>query len=100
MVFAEWDKLVAGDEVSNFQKIADQLDAMHGLPYILWVSMLFFLCFWMVDKPACCCCSDNKLAGFAYFCHLFLWFFFFLLTIIVVAIGYGTMEVAKTEKID
>jgi len=97
-VFAQIDTFVDGKEVKQFKDMAGLLSLLHALPYVLWISMFFFTCFWMVDKPACCCCSTNKGAGVAYCFHLFLWFFFFIVTVIFCGIGYGIKEGGKTQK--
>jgi len=99
-VFAEIDKIIDSKEVKEFKEYAEFVVLLHALPYILWISMFIFVCFWMADTPACCCFSQDKGAGFAYSCHLFFWIFFFIVIAVLTLVGYGIEEGAKTQKLE
>lgn len=96
---AQIDSFTNTKEVRDFKDQAGNLKLLHGLPYVLVLSMVFFSCFWYADQPACCCCSEKKGAGCAYFLHLLLWLVFFIVTVSVVGSGYAVKEYVKTERI-
>jgi hypothetical protein len=75
------------DVVKTFEDNSDKLVLMHALPYVLLVSMLFFLCFWQKDA-ACCCCGGSVVGCVGLVLHLILWLTFFVISLVIVSVAW------------
>jgi hypothetical protein len=75
--------------IKDVTKHADKLKAMHALPWILVVTMVFFTMFWAHNGGVCCCCEGGSMLGC---CCLLMpsvlfWFVFFVFACIILAVG-------------
>jgi len=95
------DAMANSKDVKKMTDYMENLKLMHGLPYILVLSMAFFTLFWWFSGGVCCCCRGGNCLGC--FCclipHLLLWVVYAALASAVVIIGYMVPKVAETTKI-
>lgn len=92
------DTFTTGDSVNDVKDGVDRLSALHGLPYCMLLSMLFFACFWYAEKPACCCCGGKFLSGCAFFFHLSCcWFLFVWCAVFIAVRGLTLDQIEKTR---
>lgn len=68
----EIDNMINNEMVQTYVDNTDKLVAAHALPYVLVVSMLFFLIFWCRDA-ACCCSGGSCLGCVALLFHVLFW---------------------------
>jgi len=91
------DALMDNDLVNDFDKFADNLPFLHGLPYILIISMIFFTVFWYKDA-AFCGCGGSFLGSAAVLFHWLTWIPSFILSCIIWGTGYAFQnELDKVE---
>jgi len=83
------DAMAASDSVKKLEENKSYLEYLHGLPYILVMSLVFFTLFWWWSGGVCCCCKGGNCIGCC--CclipHLVLWWFYFALAALFVAMG-------------
>jgi len=82
----EIGKFIDGDLVKQFNDYSQYMDYLHGLPYILVLSMVFFTC-WFAKDGACCCCGASCIGCLALIPYFVLWLAFFIISSLVVGIG-------------
>jgi len=95
----EIDKLIDNDMVKSFKEFTDYLVALHGLPYVVVISMLFFTCFWYKDA-ACMCCGGSFLGAVVMVLHFLFWLASCVVCIIIVAVGYAFSEKKDEIKLE
>jgi hypothetical protein len=81
------DTLMDNNVINEFEKYSDNLPYLHGLPYVLIISMLFFTCFWWKDG-ACCGCGGSSLGSLAMMMHLLTWIASFILSCVIFGTGW------------
>jgi len=72
--------------VKRWSDHEDQLVALHALPYIMVLALLFFTCFW-VRGAVCCCCREGTIAGLALIPFVLLWLTSFVIYFIIFVMG-------------
>lgn len=96
-VNSQIDTFTTGENVDDIKTVVNGLNALHGLPYCMLLSMLFFACFWYAEKPACCCCGGKFISGCAFMFHLSCcWFLFFWCALFVAIRGVTLDQMEKT----
>merc|ERR1719230_1452530 len=78
--------MIDNEAVKNVQDNVSLLQLMHALPYLLVISMLFFLCFWLKDA-APPCCGGSVLGCLPALLHLLTWLVFLVLSSVICSIG-------------
>lgn len=95
------DAMATSKDIKKMTDYMENLKLMHGLPYILVLSMAFFTLFWWFSGGVCCCCRGGNCLGCC--CclipHLLLWVVYCALASVVVIIGYLVPKVAEETKI-
>lgn len=95
------DEMANSKDVKKMTDYMEKLKLMHGLPYILVLSMTFFTLFWWFSGGVCCCCRGGNCLGCC--CclipHLLLWLVYCVLASVVVIIGYFVPIFAEETKI-
>lgn len=94
----EVDSIINSKEIQDFEDNSDRLVYLHGLPYLLLVSMLFFFCFWRKDA-ACCCCGGSFVGCLLMVAHMILWLVALIISAVIVGagLGYGKVPMEKLE---
>lgn len=77
--------------IADYEKYAKEVETgFHGLPYIMWVSLLFYACFWFSRRPSC-------KGGFGVACacvfHGIFFFLAFVVSVAIVAAGIVSTKV-------
>jgi len=80
------DSFKTSDIVEKWDDYHKFLILLHGLPYIMVVSLLFFTCFWM-KGGVCCCCKGGTIASLALIPFALFWLLSFVLYAIVGVTG-------------
>lgn len=93
------DTMMDGDFIKDFEDFSDNLPYLHGLPYILIISMLFFTCFWWKDG-ACIGCGGSFLGSLAMILHWLTWIASFILSCIIWGTGYAFQNEADRVEIN
>uniref|UniRef100_A0A7S1RDX2 Uncharacterized protein n=1 Tax=Alexandrium catenella TaxID=2925 RepID=A0A7S1RDX2_ALECA len=74
--------------VADYETYAKQVKTgFHGLPYIMWVSLLFYACFWFSRRPSC-----KGGCGVACACVFHGIFFFLAFVVSVAIVGAGIVS--------
>jgi hypothetical protein len=92
------DTLFNNGFINDFEDFSDNLPYLHGLPYILIISMLFFTCFWWKDA-ACFGCGGSFLGSLAMTMHWLTWIASFILSCIIWGTGYALQNEADRVEI-
>jgi hypothetical protein len=91
-VTAELDKFIDSEQVREFKNHSDKLAFLHALPYVMVISGLFFLCFWVKDGT-CCCCKGGSCSGcLLVIGHFLFWLTFFIINTIILVVCYAIMN--------
>jgi len=94
------DSFMNNKFVNQFNDNIGYLQALHALPYIFGVSMLFYLIFWMKDA-ACPLCCDGSLGGCcALLFHMLFWLISFVPAAILLVIGYILKDAGNKVKLE
>jgi len=94
------DNMTKTEAVKKVTDHLDKLNYLHGLPYVLVVSLLFFSCFWYFSGGVCCCCEGGNCKGVVccLFPHITLWLAYLVLAAVIVAVGFLVPKFAKETK--
>lgn len=91
------DDLIDNEFVQQLEDNAESLQLAHLLPYLLWISMLFFTVFWWKDA-ALCCCGGGCCGCIALVFHWLFWQVFLVVNVILVAVGLAFTVGADSEE--
>jgi hypothetical protein len=80
------DKFKDSDIVKRWSDHEDQLNALHALPYIMVLALVFLTCFWC-RGAVCCCCREGTIAGLALIPFVLLWLTSFVIYLIIFIVG-------------
>jgi len=80
------DTFKNSDIVKRWSDHEDQMNALHALPYIMVLSLVFLTCFWW-RGAVCCCCRGGTIAGLALIPFALLWLTSFVIYLIIFAVG-------------
>lgn len=93
--------MTQNENIEKFTDYASNLKLLHGLPYILVMSMVFFTLFWWCSGGVCCCCRGGKCLG-CLCClvpHAILWLVYAILAAVIIGIGIAIPHFAKTTEL-
>jgi len=81
------DAFKNGDIVKQWDKNKGMLTFLHALPYLTFLSLLLFACFWWLGGVCCCCRGGTKLGSCAIIPSMLLWFTSFGIYAVVMVSG-------------
>lgn len=101
------DKFTDNDLVKRYNKYSRFLFAMHGLPYLLWISAFCFAYVWYFDGAAWCpfckncpCAGGSKIGCCFIFFHILFWLVIFILASVVTGIGMALKFASDQIQLD
>jgi len=81
------DAFKNGDIVKQWEDNKGLLTFLHALPYLTFMSLLLFACFWWKGGVCCCCRGGTKLGSCALIPSTLLWLVSFLIYAFVLVSG-------------
>jgi len=92
------DEIINNPAIDQYEEIAGKISTgINLLPYLFWVSVLFYLCFFMSSRPSC---KGGKLACCSCTFHGIFFFLSFLISLVFVAIGIAIVVLAQEITLD
>lgn len=94
----ELNSIIESKEVLYFEDNSDGLMYLHGLPFSLLLSKLFFFCFWKTDA-ACYSCGGSFVGCILLVAHIILWLVAFIVSAFIVeaALSFERIPMEQLE---
>mmetsp|Transcript_16942 Transcript_16942/g.38271 ORF Transcript_16942/g.38271 Transcript_16942/m.38271 type:complete len:357 (+) Transcript_16942:93-1163(+) len=93
-------KISDNEALKEFKSNADNGKYLHALPYIMWIGMLFYFCFFVSEKAVCICRSGSGPACAACCCHSLFFLISLVTSVAVVFAGMVIMRLANNRTIE
>mmetsp|Transcript_9998 Transcript_9998/g.20689 ORF Transcript_9998/g.20689 Transcript_9998/m.20689 type:complete len:351 (+) Transcript_9998:56-1108(+) len=91
------DEIVNNDAINQYEEIAGKISTgINLLPYLFWISALFYLCFLMSSRPSC---KGGRLACCSCTFHGLFFTLSFLISLVFVAVGIAIVILAAEIKL-
>jgi len=88
------EEITNNEAITKYEEFAGKISTgINILPYLFWISVLFYLCFFMSSRPSC---KGGKLACCSCTFHGLFFTLSFLISLIFVAVGIVIVILAPT----
>jgi len=93
-------KITDNEAIKEFKKNSDYLKYLHALPYIMWLGMAFYLCFFVSEKATSTCRGGSCKACAACCGHGIFFIISLVVAVVVVAAGIFIVGTANTRRLE
>mmetsp|Transcript_30182 Transcript_30182/g.68551 ORF Transcript_30182/g.68551 Transcript_30182/m.68551 type:complete len:175 (+) Transcript_30182:1-525(+) len=93
-------KITDNEAMKEFKKNSDYLKYLHALPYIMWLGMIFYLCFFVSEKAVSVCSGGSGKACVACCCHSLFFLISLIISVVVVFAGIMLVGYANNNKLE